>query len=258
MPIGTRCAMKRCPGRPAELPPSSYHRSLLNPLSAELRGCPRPPPPPSDCCVKAVFVRGPGTAVRCCSAGLLPAEGSAVPARPPRSVPLRLCAALPQHRAQRLRLRETRCRRRKVDVAAGGGRGTGTRPAATPSRGARCSALDRRTHRCSSARAQGRCCVPRAFVSPPAGNRNAAGSLSLGTRLGRSNRALSRTAAQRSAPGPLRCSEPTKRGRGERHRDRSLLRIRRSTRKRPLDRISNSDKRQRGSRLRFLPPSPGI
>lgn len=157
MPIETRCAMKRCPGRPAELPPSSYHRSLLNPLSAELRSCPRPPPPPSDCCVKAVFVRGPGTAVRCCSAGLLPAEGSAVPARPPRSVPLRLCAALPQHRAQRLRLRETRCRRRKVDVAAGGGRGTGTRPAATPSRGARCSALDRRTHRCSSARAQGFC-----------------------------------------------------------------------------------------------------
>lgn len=46
MPIETRCAMKRCPSRPAELPPSSYHRSLLNPLSAELRSCPRPPPPP--------------------------------------------------------------------------------------------------------------------------------------------------------------------------------------------------------------------
>lgn len=252
MPIETRCAMKRCPGRPAELPPSSYHRSLLNPLSAELRSCPRPPPPP------------PPTAASKRSLCAVPAQPCAAAARGSsrqRAARSRLGRRVPSRSVSALRYRNTAhsgcgCGKR----GAGGGKWM-SRPVVVA---APAPVLQQRLRvglvaplwigAPTDAPQHGR----RAFVSPPAGNRNAAGSLSLGTRLGRSNRALSRTAAQRSAPGPLRCSEPTKRGRGERHRDRSLLRIRRSTRKRPLDRISNSDKRQRGSRLRFLPPSPGI
>lgn len=98
MPIGTRCAMKRCPSRPAELPPSSYHRSLLNPLSAELRSCPRPPPPP------------PPTAASKRSLCAVPAQPCAAAARGSsrqRAARSRLGRRVPSRSVSALRYRNT-------------------------------------------------------------------------------------------------------------------------------------------------------